>query len=825
MRSPSLYLSAAGITLLLGAAKVLGFVEKQFLAFRFGASVDVDAFLIAFGLMMVIFDLARAVVGPALLPLLTRAAASHGEGAAWRAAGRVAGVMALVMAAVSAALALGAPPLVRHVLAPGLDSAAQHHVAVLARWVLPALVPLGAALVTYTVFHALGRFFAPALGELTFKLAGTIALVVVWIDRTAGLEVLAAGYLVGGVAMLALHLVALGPARRALVDRQVAPAPLGSDTWSAAWPIGIAAAAIGLRQVLEASYATHFGGGSVSLVAYAWKLVDLPTVIAAEPLAVVFFASFARSVASRDEAGARAALASALRSSVLVAVPLAVGLAALAAPTVALLFQWGSFDAGAADVAVRLLRTYTPAMPLVFVDLLLTRYAIAHGEVRPTVRAELVATALNMLAWPALGRFLGIAALPAAFALGRAVKVTLLAARLRGSLTAGEVRNGVSFVARIAVAVTVARLVLGATATAFADGTPDEGLVERMLALALPGAAFVAGYGALTALLGIAEMRALGAWLRRAARPGLAALLVPFATTTVGAAGAAEIEWNPDAVTLLPGPIAFQAEHDGNTDIYFFDPSTSATRRLTDDPAVDRYPAFAADGKTVYFVSNRGGVAGIHRVALATGVTEPVVVGPERAEDPAPTPDGKSLLFTRSPGRLGWNLVSLDLASGAERPLTHATVARYAHPSVSADGARVAFTRNEGRGWQVGTLEVATPDHVRDVTSDPGACRPDASGPDGAIAFVTQRWDGKGDIAVTSRRGGAARRITATTSYDYFPAWSRDGRWIAFASTTAKDKGPGGRGPWHLALAAADGSRTLWLTRSSGSELEPTFAP
>ncbi len=820
MRSPSPYLSAAGITLLLGAAKVLGFVEKQFLAFRFGASVDVDTFLIAFGFMMVIFDLARAVVGPALLPLLTRAVASQGERAAWRAAGRLAVVIALVLAAVVTVLALAAPPLVRHVLAPGLDADAQHRVTVLARWVLPALVPLGAALVTYTVFHALGRFFAPALGELTFKLAGTLALVLLWIDRSAGLDVLAAGYLVGGAAMLALHLAALGPARRALVDRAVAPAPLGRDAWAAAWPIGVAAAAIGLRQVLEASYATHFGGGSVSLVAYAWKLVDLPTVIAAEPLAVVFFASFARSVASRDEAGARAALASALRSSVLVSVPLAVGLAALAAPTVALLFQWGSFDAGAADMAARLLRTYTPAMPLVFVDLLLTRFAIAHGDVRPTVRAELIATALNMLAWPAFGRFLGIAALPAAFALGRAVKVGILAARLHGSLSPAELRSAAGFTARVVTAVSLAWGVLGALAAALSDGAPDEGLIERALALALPGGAFVACYAALAAALGIHEVRALAGWLGRVARPTLAALLVPLATT----AAAAEIEWNPEAVKLLPGPLAFQADADDNTDIYLFDPATSATRRLTDHPAVDRYPAFAADAKSVYFVSNRSGVEGIYRVTLATGATEPVITGADRAEDPAPTPDGRSLIFTRVPGRLGWNGVLLDLATRVERPLTHATLARYAHPSVSRDGARVAFSLNEGRGWQVSTLDLTT-GAARSVTDDPGACRPDASGPDGAIAFVTQRWDGKGDIALTTPRGDPARRVTTTPSYDYFPAWSRDGRWIAFASTTAKDKGPGGRGPWHLGLVAADGSRTLWLTRSPGSEIEPTFAP
>ncbi len=837
--APSPYTSAAGITLLLGAAKLLGFVEKQFLAFRFGASASVDAFLIAFGWMMVIFDLARSVIGPALLPLLTRATSECGEAPAWRAAGRLALVVAGLFTLVAAVLASSATPLVEHVLAPRLEANAQALVTELARILLPALVPLGAALVTYTIFHTAGRFFAPACGELAFKTAGTVALVVLWLTPHANLEVLAAGYLVGGGAMLAIHLVALGAARKRLFDRRIAPAPLGREAWAAAWPMGLAALAIGVRQILESAFATRFGGGSVAMVAYAWKLVDLPTVLAAEPLAVVFFALFARLGTSADPSAARRALTGALRSAVLVSAPLAVALAALATPMVELLFRWGSFDSDAASTAARLLGLYAPAVPFVFADLLLTRFAIARGRLRPAVRTELAASALNIAAWPLLGPMVGIACLPIAFTVARAIKLAGLGWVLRSELQAGDRRGALAFAVRIGAALGLGWLVLDRVAVGLADGDGSADLVERALALFVPGLAFIACYAGASAALGIDEVRALAMHLKRRLASG-AILLASAALLPLAAAMAADeaapandatneleldaITWNRDAVARLPSALAFQRERDGNLDVYLLDPTGPTLRRLTDAPGVDRNPVFAPDGRSLYFVSDRSGVDGIYRIDLASNAVTPVIVGDGRAEDPAPTPDGKSLVFTRSPHVVGWNLVVRELASGSERALTDATVARHAHASVSGDGTWLASSSNTGRGWQIARIDVAS-GRSQNITRDPGACRPDVSPPDGRIAFVTQRWDGKGDIAVTDSRGANARRISATSAYDYFPAWSRDGRWIAFATTTAKDKGPGHRGPWHLMLAASDGSGVRWLTRSNGSEWEPSFAP
>ncbi len=284
------------------------------------------------------------------------------------------------------------------------------------------------------------------------------------------------------------------------------------------------------------------------------------------------------------------------------------------------------------------------------------------------------------------------------------------------------------------------------------------------------------------------------------------------------------IEWNPDAVARLPGPIAFEAGRQGNVDIYLFDPATRATRRLTDDPADDRYPAFAPDGRSIYYVHGPEGSRSIFRVDLASGAREPVIAEGPDPRDPVLTPDGGILIHTRGAEDQSSEILAQALAGGSETVLVGSSQGRSAHAAVTRDGRSVAYTGGDSHGWQVHVLDLAS-GQSRRLTDDPSACRPDASPVADLLAFVTVRWDGRGDIAVMGLDGQNVRRITPTDTVDYYPAWSKDGRFIAFATAPAKDSGPDGSTPWHLALAAADGSTVDWLTRSDGYETEPTFEP
>jgi len=89
--------------------------------------------------------------------------------------------------------------------------------------------------------------------------------------------------------------------------------------------------------------------------------------------------------------------------------------------------------------------------------------------------------------------------------------------------------------------------------------------------------------------------------------------------------------------------------------------------------------------------------------------------------------------------------------------------------------------------------------------------------PDGKrIAFVSNR-SGNRDIWVMNADGTDLQNITRTPADEWTPAWSPDGESIAFASN--RD------GNWELYVAKADGTAAQRITWSASSDYAPTWSP
>lgn len=108
------------------------------------------------------------------------------------------------------------------------------------------------------------------------------------------------------------------------------------------------------------------------------------------------------------------------------------------------------------------------------------------------------------------------------------------------------------------------------------------------------------------------------------------------------------------------------------------------------------------------------------------------------------------------------------------------------------------------------------------VTTFPVLGRPAVS-PDGQqIAFagpVTDGSDGRYGIYVVNKNGSGLRRLTTPRFADLDPAWSPDGRTIAFT----RDNVGFGSG-YRLALMNADGSSPRWVYGSDGGSM-PSWSP
>jgi hypothetical protein len=92
--------------------------------------------------------------------------------------------------------------------------------------------------------------------------------------------------------------------------------------------------------------------------------------------------------------------------------------------------------------------------------------------------------------------------------------------------------------------------------------------------------------------------------------------------------------------------VAYSAwTYGGYRDIRIVDVATGAFRELMHDRALDQQPVWSADGGTLYFVSDRTGVANIYAYALGSGTLKQVTNVLTGAYMPAVSADGKTLIY------------------------------------------------------------------------------------------------------------------------------------------------------------------------------------
>jgi len=158
-------------------------------------------------------------------------------------------------------------------------------------------------------------------------------------------------------------------------------------------------------------------------------------------------------------------------------------------------------------------------------------------------------------------------------------------------------------------------------------------------------------------------------------------------------------------------------------------------------------------------------------------------------------------------------LLAVPAALSAQSPITARdlwSMARVGSPALSPDGSTVLYTvttydlsafRSRTEIWRV---PVASGEPRPFITSDSGSNSAPAWSPDGrSIAFVSSRGGNGPQIYLVPVDGGEARALTSEEGGATGPVWSRDGRRILFVSSVTPAGDPIAR---RLEEIAAEGS-------------------
>ena len=422
-------------------SRIMGFVRDLVVARVFGADAGTDAFFVAFKIPNFMRRLfAEGAFSVAFVPVLNEYKTRHGTPELKGFVDGMAGTFGAVLLGVTLLGVLGAPVLIL-IFAPGFSDAAdkQAMATEMLRLTFPYLMFISLTAFAGGILNTYERFGVPAFTPVLLNVVLILCALLLAPAMERPIFALAWGVFIAGVAQLAFQLPFLwqiGMLQRPRVDfrdvgvrrviRLMVPALFG-----------VSVTQIGL--LLNTLLASFLVTGSITWLYYGDRLMEFPLGILGVALGTVILPKLSQKHAEQSPEAFSRTLDWALRWVLLLGVPAAVGLLALAGPMMAALFHSGEFTGEDVSMAAQALTAYALGLVAFMGIKVLAPGFYARQDVKNPVRIAVIAMIVNV-AFSLLLMFpLGHTGLALATTLSAAANAGLL---LRGLLREGIYRPG-----------------------------------------------------------------------------------------------------------------------------------------------------------------------------------------------------------------------------------------------------------------------------------------------------------------------------------------------------------------------------------------------
>jgi putative peptidoglycan lipid II flippase len=380
-------------------SRILGLVRDVVFARMFGATIVMDAFIVANRIPnMLRRFFAEGAFSQGFVPVMARFREQHDHDEAREFVDAVAGTLGLLLFVVTLVGVVAAPLLVL-VVAPGFvgdDGRFDLSVAML-RFTFPYLFFVSLTAFAGGVLNTYGRFAVPAFTPVILNVV--LISSALWLApqlAEPGMA-LAYGVFLAGAVQLAFQVPFLakihavprprwkpghGGVRR--VVTLMLPAIFGSSVAQ-------------INVLLGGIIASLLGVGKISLLYYSDRLMEFPLGLFGIALATVTLPYLSRQAANDSMREFSATVDWSMKLVVLIATPAAVGLILLAEPLVATIFYGGVFTASDVELAALSLQAFAAGlMGFSFVKILAPAY-FAREDTKTPVRVGLIALAVNFV--------------------------------------------------------------------------------------------------------------------------------------------------------------------------------------------------------------------------------------------------------------------------------------------------------------------------------------------------------------------------------------------------------------------------------------------
>jgi len=425
----------AAISSMTMLSRITGLLRDILFARAFGAGGLTDAYNIAFRLPNLLRRLfAEGAFSQAFVPILSEYKNHKSHEDTRNLADHVGTTLVWATLVVTGIGIIAAPALLLAV-GGGLTPEAFDAGVWMTRLMFPYISFMAFVALAGGILNTWSQFKIPAFTPVLFNLASIAASLFLQQHLEQPIYAMAIAVFVGGILQVAIQipaLVKIGMLPRLSWNPAVGLRDAGvRRVLKKMGPALFAVSAAQISLLINTGIAARLAEGSISFLTYADRLMEFPTALLGVALGTILLPSLSKANANGDREEYSALLDWGLRLTFLLAMPAAVGLATLAEPLIATLFQNGKFTAAAAQASAEPLVAYSVGLLGIILVKTLAPAFYAQQDIRTPVRIAigvLVATqVMNMIFVP----HLAVAGLALSISLGACVNASFLFAGLR----------------------------------------------------------------------------------------------------------------------------------------------------------------------------------------------------------------------------------------------------------------------------------------------------------------------------------------------------------------------------------------------------------
>lgn len=378
------------------ASRILGLAREILTAAFFGATLQLDAFYVAYTLANLARQLlAEGALSAAFVPVFSRTLATDGRETAHKLARQALTVLAICTSCVVLLGMLGAPIFVK-LMAPGFSGDTYRTAIKLTQMLFPFLLLVSLSALAMGVLNSLGSFFIPAVAPALSNAAFIFFILCMAKHKTVWN--LAIAVLIGGVSNMCLQWywcrrmkMPLRPAKPQKDNKEL------HDMMALFLPYAAGLSLNQINPVISRMMGSFLQGGSISVLNYADRVLQLPLGLFVIAISQAVLPMLSR-IDPENREEFRDFIRDALRFNLFIVLPVTAGLFLFSQETIHLLFFRGAFNEWAWHSTAVALSLYGLGLPGMASSTIILRAMYARRMPKAAIGVTGVTVLVNLCA-------------------------------------------------------------------------------------------------------------------------------------------------------------------------------------------------------------------------------------------------------------------------------------------------------------------------------------------------------------------------------------------------------------------------------------------